>query len=94
VRDPAYSEGQLLGPDEALSPRAALGLYTRGSARLRCGRPAAGTLRPGEPADVIAVADDPRTRAGLEQMQTRDVMATIVGGELVHDAATTASPTR
>lgn len=88
------SDGQLLGPDEALSPRAALGLYTRGSAGLRGGGPTAGTLQPGAPADLIAVAVDPRTRDGLEQMQTRDVMAAIVGGELVHDATTTAAPTR
>src|SRR5690606_37418146 len=73
-----------LGTDQAVDRRTAFGLFTVGAARLlrRDGR--AGTLAPGQPADLAAYPADPMTCAVDDLPQLRSSL-TLVGGEAVHD---------
>jgi predicted amidohydrolase YtcJ len=87
------AHGEVVGAREALSPAAALALYTRGSARLRRTSAAPGTLAPGEQADFAVLDVDPRSLAGLEQMQTGGVAATVVAGALAYDRSVGVSET-
>ena len=71
--------GRTLGPDEALSPEAALSLYLRrpdALDRLRM-------IAPGEAAD-LCLLDRPWNQA-RDRLSARDVAATIVSGRIVHD---------
>jgi len=77
-------EGEMLGGQERLTPVQALRLYTRGSASVRPGSGAAGTLWPGAPADFAVLDTDPRRPEGLERQAGAPVAATFVAGEPVY----------
>jgi predicted amidohydrolase YtcJ len=73
-----------VGPQEAVSAEQALALYTTGAARVAMA-PDRGRLVPGSVADLAALEVDPLA-AGPEECRDACVHATIVAGELVHDA--------
>jgi predicted amidohydrolase YtcJ len=72
----------VLGPEHAITRAEALRLYTVAGAQL-LGRPAAGTLVAGAPADLVAYPADPLTCPTQELLDLAPA-ATVVGGELVH----------
>ncbi len=77
--------GAAFGPSEALTADEALRSYTRGSAfACRCERER-GTLSVGSLCDVVALDADPRAcePAGIDEI---GVVATVVGGEVVHSS--------
>ncbi len=72
--------GPPVDADEAISPEAALGLYTREAARA-CGcSETCGTLEPGKRADVVILSGDPRT-GDMEELDALRVEETVLGGE-------------
>jgi predicted amidohydrolase YtcJ len=73
-----------IGPQEAVSPEQALALYTTGAAQVAMA-PDRGRLTPGSVADLAALEVDPLA-ASPEECRDASVLATVVGGELVHDA--------
>lgn len=72
-----------LGMAEAISAEQALKLYTRNAAWLSFSEQERGMLRPGFVADWVAVSVDP-LRCAPEALRAACVLATGVGGELVH----------
>lgn len=81
---------QVIGPEERLTPAEAVGLYTRGAARLRSSSATAGTLAPGEPADLVVLGADPRTAEGVQQVMVEGAAVTVVAGEVVYDRSAAA----
>jgi predicted amidohydrolase YtcJ len=73
-----------IGPEEAIDAEQALGLYTTGAAAVAMA-PDRGRLAPGHVADLAALDVDP-LRASPEECKDGSALATIVAGELVHDA--------
>jgi predicted amidohydrolase YtcJ len=73
-----------IGPDEAVTPEQALMLYTTGAAAVAMAEDR-GKLAPGNVADLAALEVDPLA-ASPEQCKTAGVHATMIAGELVHDA--------
>jgi len=73
-----------VGPEEAIDAEQALALYTTGAAAVAMA-PDRGRLAPGTVADLAALEVDP-LRASPEACREAGVLATMVGGELVHDA--------
>jgi predicted amidohydrolase YtcJ len=73
-----------VGPQEAVSAEQALALYTTGAAQVAMA-PDRGRLAPGCVADLAALQIDPLL-ATPEECRDAGVLATVVGGELVHDA--------
>jgi predicted amidohydrolase YtcJ len=77
--------GAPLGADEAVTAEQGLAMYTRGSAWLAFSEHERGIIRPGMLADWVALSEDPLTVEPMALRETR-VLATGVGGELVHAA--------
>jgi predicted amidohydrolase YtcJ len=73
-----------IGAQEAVTAEQALALYTTGAAAVAL-MPDQGRLAPGCLADLAALDVDPLA-AGPEACRDGAVLATVVGGELVHDA--------
>jgi predicted amidohydrolase YtcJ len=73
-----------IGPEEVVTPAQALQLYTTGAAQIAMA-PDRGRLSPGSPADLAALEVDPLI-ATPEECRDAGVLATLVAGELVHDA--------
>jgi predicted amidohydrolase YtcJ len=73
-----------VGPQEAIDAEQALALYTTGAAAVAMA-PDRGRLAPGSVADLAALDVDP-LRAAPEACRDGGVLATVVAGELVHDA--------
>jgi hypothetical protein len=73
-----------VGPQEAVSADQALALYTTGAAQVAMA-PDRGRLAPGCVADLAALELDPLS-ATAEACRDAGVHATLVAGELVHDA--------
>ncbi|MFT3864387.1 MAG: amidohydrolase family protein [Solirubrobacterales bacterium] len=73
-----------VGPQEAVTAEQALALYTTGAAAVAMA-PDRGRLAPGYVADLAALEVDPLT-ASPEQCKDAGVYATMVAGELLHDA--------
>jgi predicted amidohydrolase YtcJ len=79
------SGGLPVGPAEKLTVEEALAAYTTGSAYACRVEDLAGSLGPGKLADLVVLGDDPRqvepsSLAGVE------VVATMIGGQVVHGA--------
>jgi predicted amidohydrolase YtcJ len=72
-------------PDQALSVAQAVWGYTVGAAYAGGQEERQGSLVPGKLADLIVVSDDPFT-APPERIAQTQVLATLVGGQLVHGA--------
>lgn len=73
-----------VGPEEAIDAEQALALYTTGAAAVALA-PDRGRLAPGTVADLAALEVDP-LHATPEACRDAGVLATMVAGELVHDA--------
>ncbi|HVW48723.1 MAG TPA: amidohydrolase [Solirubrobacterales bacterium] len=73
-----------VGPQEAITAEQALALYTTGAAAVAMA-PDRGKLAPGHVADLAALEVDPLA-ATPEQCRNAAVLATMVAGDLVHDA--------
>ena len=78
------ASGAVLAADERLSPAQALRAYTYGSAYAGFAERRVGRLEPGYLADLAVLSADPLQ---ADDLATVAVLATIVGGEIVHDAA-------
>ena len=70
-------------PEHCLTAEEALRGYTRGPA-LAAGRPRQGRLAVGMPADIVAWDRD-MTRCAPQELLTLRAVATLVGGEIVHN---------
>lgn len=79
--------GEVVGAEEAVTPEQALAMYTTGSAWIAFSEHDRGRLSPGYLGDWVALSDDPTT---VDPMAIRDirVLATAVGGRVVHEAET------
>jgi predicted amidohydrolase YtcJ len=78
------SAGDELAPAERLSPAEALRAYTYGSAFAGFAENRVGQLAPGYLADLAVLSADPLRAADVDEIA---VLATVVGGRTVHDAA-------
>lgn len=77
--------GESVGPDQCLTAQEALATYTVAAAYACFSEATGGALRPGLRADWVALSEDP-LRCPPERLRDLAVLATAVGGELVHDA--------
>jgi len=74
--------GQVLLPEEAVSPQQALALYTTNAAYASFEEEIKGSIAQGRLADIVVLSDDP-TRVRHEQIKDIKVEMTIIGGEVV-----------
>ena len=75
--------GDAIGREEAISAEEALAMYTRDAAYVSFSERERGVLRPGMVADWVALSVDP-LECDPEALRDASVLATAVGGELVH----------
>ena len=80
------ASGRAFNPDEALTAEQALRCFTLGSAYASFDEHRKGSLEAGKLADMTVLSDDP-TRVEPGRIRDIEVLATVVGGEVVHDAA-------
>ncbi|MFF9118718.1 amidohydrolase [Streptomyces massasporeus] len=78
--------GDVLGKGEVISPWEALYAYTLGSARAGFDEGAKGSIEPGKLADLAVLERDP-TIVPPDTIKDISVLATLVGGRFVYDAA-------
>jgi len=76
--------GQVLAPEEQVSPLQALALYTKNAAYASFDEKVKGTITPGKLADLVLLSDNPLT-VEPEQIKEIKVEKTIIGGEVVWD---------
>jgi hypothetical protein len=74
-----------LGPEEAITPREALRLWTRDAAYTMHWEDEIGSLEPGKQAD-LAVLDRDIVTCPPDDIRDTEVELTIVGGDVVHEA--------
>jgi hypothetical protein len=74
--------GQTLAPEERVSPKQALALYTANAAYASFDETIKGTITPGKLADLVLLSDDP-TYVEPEQIKNIKVEKTIIGGQMV-----------
>ena len=72
------------GADERLTAAEALHMYTAGSAIVTGWGDRKGRIAPGYLADLAVLSDDP-TRVDAGRIADIDVVATVIGGQAVHD---------
>jgi predicted amidohydrolase YtcJ len=80
------ASGRPFNPQEALTPEQALRAYTLGSAYAAFREDVLGSLTPGKLADFVVLSADP-TAVAREAIGEIEVLATVVGGAIAHDAA-------
>ena len=78
------ASGSVLAPDERVTPAQALRAYTYGSAYAGFAEHRVGLLDLGYLADFAVLSADPLQ---ADDIGTVTVLATVIGGEIVHDAA-------
>lgn len=83
--DDAFPEQPPWLPDQALTVAQAIAAYTRGAAYAGGQEAHQGSLAVGKLADLIVLAEDPFTLPAAH-LTAMPVVATLVGGELVHGA--------
>jgi hypothetical protein len=74
--------GQVLLPEERISPAQALRLYTTNAAYTSFEEGIKGSIAPGKLADIVVLSDDP-TRVPPQKIKDIKVEMTIIGGEVV-----------
>ena len=78
-------DGELLGPDERISPHDALKAYTTDAAYCSFEEDIKGSLSSGKVADFVVLSDNPLT-VEKERIKDIQVLRTYLGGRLVYDA--------
>jgi len=78
------SSGKVYGPEEAVSMKDAIRMYTRNGAYLTWEEKAKGTLEPGRLADLVVLPEDPLSIAP-EKLLNLKVDMTIVGGKVLYE---------
>ena len=76
--------GKVYGPEEAVSMKDAIRMYTRSGAYLTWEEKTKGVLEPGRLADMVVLPGDPLT-ISPEKLLTMQVEMTIVGGRVVFE---------
>ena len=76
--------GQVLAPEERVSPLQALALYTKNAAFASFDEKVKGNITPGKLADLVLLSDNPLI-VEPEQIKEIKVEKTIIGGEVVWD---------
>jgi predicted amidohydrolase YtcJ len=74
--------GQVLLPEETISPEEAIAMYTTSAAYASFEEDIKGSLTPGKLADMVVLSDDP-TRVSPENIMDIEVEMTVLGGEVV-----------
>ncbi|MCK4863036.1 MAG: amidohydrolase [Dehalococcoidales bacterium] len=77
--------GQVLLPEEAISPEQALALYTTNAAYASFEEDIKGSIAPGKLADIVILSDNP-TQVPPEQLKDIKVQMTVIGGEVVWES--------
>jgi predicted amidohydrolase YtcJ len=77
--------GGVLGPDQRVTRQQALRMATMGNAWLMMEEAEKGSIEVGKLADLVVLSDDPLTCAE-PRLRDAEVLMTIVGGLVVHDA--------
>jgi predicted amidohydrolase YtcJ len=80
------NSGKVYGPEEAVSMKDAIRMYTRNGAYLTWEEKGKGTLEPGKLADMVVLPDDPLSIAP-EKLLNLKVDMTIVGGKVLYERA-------
>lgn len=76
--------GKVYGPEEAVSMKNAIRMYTKNGAYLTWEEKTKGSLEPGKLADMIVLPEDPLTIAP-DKLLSLKIDMTIVGGKVVYD---------
>ncbi|HYA16050.1 MAG TPA: amidohydrolase [Bryobacteraceae bacterium] len=76
--------GKVYGPEEAVSMKDALRMYTRAGAFITREEKIKGSLEPGRLADMVVLPENPLTVAP-EKLLTMNVDMTIVGGKILYE---------
>jgi predicted amidohydrolase YtcJ len=74
--------GQVILPEERISPLEALGMYAHHGARASFEEMTKGSITPGKLADLVVLSGDP-TRVAPEEIKDIEVEMTIINGEVV-----------
>ncbi|TET13095.1 MAG: hypothetical protein E3J81_09415 [Dehalococcoidia bacterium] len=77
--------GQVLSPEEAVSPEEALRIYTLGGAYASFEERLKGSIETGKLADLVVLSADP-TKVAPEEIKEIRVEKTIIGGEVVWES--------
>jgi predicted amidohydrolase YtcJ len=76
--------GEVLGPEQRISPEEALWVYTMGSAYASFEENTKGSIEEGKLADMVVLEED-LTNVEPEQIKDIPIMATMVGGRFVYN---------
>lgn len=79
-------QGDCLGPDQAITAREALELYTVNNARIMGVETERGTIEPGKRADMAVLSQDILT-VEPDAIRSTRALLTVLNGEVVHKAA-------
>jgi predicted amidohydrolase YtcJ len=79
------ASGQVLQPEETVSTRQALALYTVNAAYASFEENIKGSITPGKLADIVVLSEDP-LKAPPERIKDIKVELTIIGGEVVYES--------
>lgn len=77
--------GEVLGDDQAITPREALMMHTRWAARATGEQSIKGTITPGKRADLAVLSDDPLTTEP-DRLSDLECELTVAGGDVVYRA--------
>lgn len=76
------ASGQILAPDERVTPMQALAMYTTNAAYASFDEQVKGSITPGKLADLVLLSADP-TATAADEIHEIKVLRTMVGGEIV-----------
>lgn len=76
--------GDVLGPEQGITPREALDLYTTGSARTQFAENVVGSVKPGMLADLAVLDADPLS-AEPRSISEISAVLTMINGRIVHE---------
>jgi predicted amidohydrolase YtcJ len=77
--------GNIIAPEECISPRDALSLYTTGAAYASFDEKVKGSITPGKLADLVLLSADP-TAVPFDAIGEIKVLRTMIGGEVVWES--------
>jgi predicted amidohydrolase YtcJ len=80
------ASGEVLGPNQRITPEEAIYLYTMASAYASFEENLKGSITPGKLADLVVLGEDPR-RVDPDEIKDIPVEMTMVGGEVQYQKA-------